>query len=77
MARNKKYINRHRKWQAYATKELAHGRKPIKFKDYVAEALEPVYFKGITRPTIEAQLKAAGVDWKKDKPTAKFKRKKK
>jgi len=55
----KAYINRHRKWQAYATKELAHGRKPIPFKDYTAENVESIYFGGIKRVTPEARLENA------------------
>lgn len=31
------YIKRHKSWQEYAKKELALGRKPKKFKDWMPE----------------------------------------
>lgn len=68
---SKDYIKKHKAWTAYANKELDAGRKPIKFKDYKTES---VYYKGITKPTYESQMKAAGVDWSKDRPTARLKR---
>lgn len=64
------YKGRHLKWQKYAEKELAAGRKPIPFKDY---QLEPAYFKFINKQTTESQLKRSGIT---DKEIARFKRKK-
>lgn len=64
-----KYIKKHRAWQSYANAMLDKGKQPIKFKDYN---------KSNTRTSsIKSQLKAAGINWDKDKPTAKLKRKKK
>ena len=37
---------------------------------------EPVYFKGIKRQSPESRLKDAGIDWNKDKPSARLLRKK-
>jgi len=71
--KQRKYIERHKKYQKYANKELDAGRKPIKFKDY---GIEDTYFKGMSKQTPESRLKAAGINWEKDKPSAKLKRKK-
>jgi len=63
------YIKRHKSWQKYAKKELAAGRKPIKFKDWKPS--------DTTRTKdVKSQLKRAGIDWKKDKPSARLKRSK-
>lgn len=67
-------LKRHRVWQKYADKELAAGRRPTKFKDY---KLEETYLRGVNRQSIESQLKAAGIDWEKDKPSARLQRSKK
>ena len=53
---NKRYIQRHKKYQKYANKELDEGRIPVKFKDYETE---PVYFKGITKQSYESRMKQA------------------
>jgi hypothetical protein len=73
MAKNESRLQRHRSWQKHAEKELAAGRKPVKFKDW---ELESVYFKGMAKQTPESRLKAAGVDWEKDKPSARMRGKK-
>lgn len=70
MAKNEKYIARHRTWQKYAEKELKAGRKPIKFKNWQTE---PVYFRGVSKQTAESRLKGAGLS---EKEIAKLKRKK-
>jgi hypothetical protein len=67
------YIDRHLSWQKYANKEIKAGRKPTKFEDW---KVSPVYFKGISEQTYESQLKRAGIDWEKDKPSARLKRSK-
>ena len=81
MAVDKDYIKRHRSWQKYAKKELAAGRKPTPFKkwrtDLKKENRESVYFKGIKRESYQSRLKRAGIDWEKDKPSARLKRSKK
>lgn len=62
--------------------ELVKGKKAY-LKKKPAEAKpkatgEPVYFKNMKRKrSYEDQLKAAGIDWNKDKPSAKLKRSKK
>lgn len=73
----KKYIKRHKDWQSYAKMMLKQGKKPTKFKDYKEPKKEAVYFKHIKRKSPETRLKEAGIDWDRDKPTAKLKRKKK
>lgn len=73
MAVDKVKIKRHKDWQRYANKELDKRKAPIKFKDYTEE---PVYYGKFSKPTAESQLKAAGIDWNKDKPTARLTRKK-
>lgn len=86
-----KYEERHRMWTTYANKELKAGRKPIKFKDYDVEPtyfnmiskqtpesrleMKPNP-KTVRTKAIESGLKAAGVDWEKDKPSTKLRRKK-
>ena len=63
--------------------ELVKGKKAYlkKKKKKVKKATkkaDSVYFKGIKRKqSYEDQLRAAGIDWKRDRPTAKLKRKKK
>jgi len=80
------YIERHKSWQKYANKEIKAGRKPVAFKHWRKELkskpkpkkkTESVYFKGIKRETPESRLKRAGIDWEKDKPSARLKRGKK
>jgi hypothetical protein len=73
MAKNEKYIQRHKAFQKYAEKEMNAGRRPMKFKDF---KIEDVYFRGASRPTYESQMKAAGIDWEKEKPSARLKRSK-
>ena len=68
------YIDHHLSWQKYAKKELAAGRRPTKFKDW---KVSPVYFRGVSKQTPESRLKAAGIDWEKDRPSARLKRSKK
>lgn len=70
----KKNIEKHRAWQKYANKELDKGRQPTKYKDYETSSS---YFRGIKSQTTESRMKAAGIDWDKDKPSAKLTRKKK
>ena len=70
----KAHKKKHETWQKYAKAELNAGRKPIKFKDYKAKTS---YFGKTANPTTESRLKAAGIDWEKDKPSARLKRKKK
>ena len=70
----KAHIKKHKSWQNYANKQIKAGKKPIPFKDY-EEA--PVYYGKISQPTYESRLRAAGIDWKKDKPSARLKRSKK
>ena len=72
--KQRKYKERHKSWQKYADKELKAGRRPTKFKDY---KLQDVYMRGITSQTPESQLKAAGIDWEKEKPSARLTRSKK
>jgi hypothetical protein len=67
-------LQRHRTWQKYAEREIAAGRKPVKFKDY---QLESTYFRGVSKQTAESRMKAAGIDWEKDKPSARLQRSKK
>lgn len=71
MASNKEYIARHKAYQKYAEDEMKAGRRPMKMKNF---KLESVYMKNIKKPTYESQLKAAGIDWEKDKPSARLKR---
>ena len=70
----KAHIKKHKAWQKHAKTEMAAGRKPIKFKDYEAKT---VYYGTVASGTAESRLRAAGIDWKKDKPSARLKRKKK
>ena len=82
---NKDYIERHRSWQKYANKEIDAGRKPLAFKRWrtdlkskpKSKKTSNVYFKGIKRETTESGLKRSGLDWEKDKPSARLKRSKK
>lgn len=67
------YLDRHLSWQKYAEKEINAGRQPTKFKDW---KVSPVYFRGIVKQTDKSRLKAAGIDWEKDKPSARLKRSK-
>jgi len=78
------YIERHKSWQKYAKEELKKGKKPIPFKHWRTDlkkkpkkSMESVYFRGIKKPTVESQLSKAGVNWEKDKPSARYKRSRK
>lgn len=57
MAMQQEYIKRHKSWQKYAKKELAAGRKPMKFKNWKPELKrskkESVYFRGMKKETYE------------------------
>ena len=81
MAKESDYIKRHKSWQKYAKKELSLGRKPRPFKNWKPELkkkkTESVYFRGIKKESYESRLKRAGIDWEKDKPSARLKRSKK
>jgi len=66
-----RYIRRHKKYQEYANKELSKGKKPIKFKDF---NLDDIYY-GHSKMSVESQLKSAGVDWSKNAPSKRMKRK--
>lgn len=68
------YIRRHESWQKHAKERLAKGRQPAKFKDW---QVEPTYIQAMTQQTPKSQLKAAGIDWEKDKPSKRLSRKKK
>jgi len=83
---DKSYIERHKSWQKYAKKELKEGRKPVAFKHWRTDLkpkpkkkgkMESAYFRGIKRETPESRLKRAGIDWKRDKPSARLRRSKK
>jgi len=52
-----KYIKKHLAWQKYAKKEMAAGRKPVKFKDW-----KPKSEKETTRTkSVSSQLKRSGL----------------
>ena len=61
----------------YATSIKARNKNTPTYAQYAEDReSNPQYFKGITKPTYESQLNAAGINWDKDKPSARIRRKK-